>query len=101
MKTSSIWIHAPIESDVGTIVAGEDLPRVIFVDGKFRVRDLVEVLEFRRRPRVRRIRDGTKARHRGSKRYLNICSNATAMRSGLRLLPSRPPSSMRRCTCRG
>src|SRR5260221_5478753 len=63
MKTSSIRVHAPTEADVGAVVAGEDLARVVFVDLELRVRDLGEVLDLRRQPRIGWIRNWTHAAH--------------------------------------
>src|SRR5439155_22196282 len=88
MKTSPVRVHAPAEADVRAIVVGEDLAGVVLVDLELRRRDLVEVLHFRREPRIGWVRDGP--REHPESMCLNPCSVQ------VRGLPARPPSDRTR-----
>src|SRR5437016_2325939 len=52
MKTSSIWIHAPFESEVRAVVGGEDFAGVVLVDFQARRRDVLEVFDLAGQPRI-------------------------------------------------
>src|SRR5437764_2948086 len=59
VEAPPVWVDAPAEADIGTVVVREDLARVVFVDLELRWRDLLQVLDLRREPRVGRIGDGS------------------------------------------
>src|SRR5205085_774651 len=48
----------PAEADVGAVVVREDLAGVVLVDLQPRGRNVLEILDLRRRPRIGRVGDG-------------------------------------------
>src|SRR5689334_12936714 len=76
MLASSVRIDAPGESQIGTVVFGEDRARVIFVDLHRLRRRLAEVVDRGRVPRIGRI--GERYRTHALASILNGCSHARA-----------------------
>src|SRR5581483_2117625 len=85
---AAIRVDAPAEAEVGAVVGGEDVARVVFVDLELRRRDLVEVLHLARGPRVGRVRDGTH-------------QHATTMKLNVRSVKARRAAAARRGAGRG
>src|SRR5205814_3455003 len=73
VEAPPVWVDAPAEADMGTVVVREDLARVVSVDLELRWRDLLQVLDLRREPRVGRIGDGS-GNHGRRSMYLNLRS---------------------------
>src|SRR3954454_21527820 len=77
METSAVGIHAPVEPDVGAVVVRENLPRVVFVDFQLRGRDVVEVLDLRRKPWIGRVGDDTQRGHAAKRAPVRVFSQAS------------------------
>ena len=91
VETSPVRVDAPAEADVGTVVVREDLARVVLVHFELRRRDLLQVFDVRREPRIGRIGDGP-GNHGRRSMYLNLRSGKPAENP----LPVAPTSATRR-----